>query len=160
MFIRSVTGLLVALVVELTFCPLPAMAQESDPDRPGSLALSVDAAQLIVLGTFKVDWPWPSLHGWQYSGEIQVERVLKGKLISSFVPFRWVEPFHWSRGCLVTCEGSMSRFRNRRGIWLLTRSRRTATVWELSGGPAAYCGDLPLRYHQAVITAIHKEVKK
>lgn len=127
-----------------------AVAQEFDPRDPSVIAMGVNRAQLIVVGTFRVNRSSPWFDGWRYSGELQVQEVLDGERMKS-IPFHWTERYGGT--CLV-CE-TLSALNNENGIWMLTRS--VANGWKLIGATGTFCGGpFPLGTKELVAGLVQK----
>jgi hypothetical protein len=143
-------GAVALLLVWLTIGS--AFGQEIDPSGPFFLAAGVKRANLIVVGTFRVGWFYPSFDGWHYSGALHIEKVLDGsRKADPPIEFRWKEGY--GATCLV-CD-RMSRISRQRGIWLLTQKDGQ---WRFSGTAATLCGwSLPMHVRGAVETAIRQK---
>ena len=145
---RCIRLLTVAFLVT-AICPLLSRGQEIDPSNPFFLKAGVDRANLIVVGTFRVDWFYPWFDGWHYSGALHINEVLDGGRTSGPpIEFRWKEIYG---ATCITCN-RMSRINGERGIWLLTEKEGR---WLFSGTAATLCGwSLPMHVRGVVEQAI------
>lgn len=137
------------LVVAFILPTLPS--QELNPLDPTDIRLGVEEADVIVTGEFKVNWFYPWLDGWHYSGALRVGEVLYGDgRVERQIPFRWLEGFGSS--CLM-CD-RLSWFDRRSGIWLLTKKGGS---FQFSGTVATLCGEaLPMEARAIVVEAIRR----
>jgi hypothetical protein len=103
------------------------------------IADALSRADVVVIGTFRVQRSVPWFDGWHRKGTLQVETVLYGSArVGDSIQYRWLEPFVPASD---SCDRLSSWFDGLKGIWFLKRNGRE---WALSGTKAVWCGG-PLR---------------
>ena len=130
-------------------------AQEFDPRDPSIIAEELSRANLVVVGTFGVDWHYPWIDGWHYSGSLHVDEVLFGdRKPHDPIPFRWLEKYGIS--CLI-CD-RISDFKGKSGVWFLSAKNGE---WQFSGTMARVCGGpSPLDTRKTLIEAVQERKPK
>jgi hypothetical protein len=101
---------------------------------------------------FRVEWFYPWIDGWHYTGALHVDDTLYGERQGNQpIPFRWLQ--RYGNGCLV-CD-RVSAFNGKSGIWFLAVKNG---VWRLSGTAATMCGGpLPLDTRNALVNAVERK---
>jgi hypothetical protein len=123
-------------------------AQERAQINPEDVAVWVNGADSIVIGTFRAGWPLPWFDGWHYQSQIDVREELVPQETIKAVNLSWTRPFGTS--CLI-CD-DLRPLDGHTGIWFL---RKRSGALRVFGGTTGWCSaPLDLRYLNAVRDAI------
>jgi hypothetical protein len=137
----ALTGIVVASMMPGHCC-----GQEHDPKDPVVIADGISRADVVVIGTFELNYSLPWFNGWHRNGTLRVETVLHGNAkVGDALQYRWLEPF---LPASHSCQNVSSWFQRTKGIWFL---KQKGNDWSLSGTKAVWCGGpLPLEAREAV----------
>jgi hypothetical protein len=133
-------------IVAVIMIPAYCYGQEYDPKDPVVIADGISWADVVVIGTFELNYSLPWFNGWRRNGTLRVEALLhRNTKVGEALQHRWLAPFLPGSH---SCQNVSSWFQGTKGIWFL---KRNGTEWSVSGTKAVWCGGaLPLETRETV----------